>query len=264
MAGKAKQQTEETALAPVAGNTALAIPDWMKEDQEAVLLNVDFDQSEVKLPQLKICQSMSPERKRTDPNYIEGLQDGDLFNSATGQNYGQGPLRFVMLKFWVNFIKFEEGNTGNILCRGDANGGCELNNGGLCPNAEFKGKEKPTCTKFMNYLVYLLDTNEIVWFSAKSTGLKTMRQFNSSLRAVNGIADFAKVFTLSTAPDKNAAGQEYYIPAIPKRVSAFVTDQPLYLQLKDFTQKLRDKSVDTSAAEVADEGGAVSGDKVPF
>lgn len=263
-----KTKNEETALATVAPAGALAIPDFMKNDREAFDLDTDFDQSEIKLPQLKICQNGTPERKKTDPNHIEGLSEGDLFNAASGQNYGAGPLNFVVLKFWVNFIKFgtkEEGNEGQILCRGEAAGGCELNNGGMCPNAEFKGKSKPTCTKFFNYLLYLPDTKEIVWFSAKSTGLKIMKQFNSSLRAVSGVPDFAKLFTLATAHKVNTLNQDYYVPLIPKRASGIVTDQALYMDLKKFTIDLRDKSVDTSAAENGDEDDVVDGDaKVPF
>lgn len=248
-----KAQTEETALAPVVPAGALAeIPDWMRNDAEALALDANFEQNEIKLPQLKMCQSGTPERKRTDPNYIEGLLEGDLFNAASGHNYGRGPLMFVVLKFWVNFIKFEEGNTGVILCRAEADGGCELNNGGHCTNAEFKGKEKPTCTKFFNYLLYLPDTKEIVWFSAKSTALGVMRQFNTSLRSIKGIPDFAKVFTLATDSDKNTAGQEFTIPVIPKRPIALVTDETTYRQLKQMALDLADKIIDTSAVETED------------
>jgi hypothetical protein len=261
---------EETALTTVTPGGALEIPDWLKNDQEAQALNTQFDQSEIRLPQLKLCQSMTPQRKRTDPNYIEKLAEGDFFNDASGQIYGTGPLRFVIMKYWVNYIVFkpvEQG--GGIECRGIlGNDGVVRDEEGKPLRTTFGPKgEKPEVTKFMNYLFYLTNTNEIVWFSAKSTFLKVMKGFNSSLRGISGVADFAKLFTLSSASKPGAApGQEYFIPVIPRLPVGIITDQALYGKLKKYAIDLKDKTIDTSAAEVADEedGDTVDGEKVPF
>jgi len=257
---------EETALTTVTPGGALALPDWMKQDQEALALNTQFDQSEIRLPQLKLCQSMTPQRKRNDPNYIEGLAEGDFFNDASGYIYGTGPLRFTMLKYWVNYIVFKPiDQGGGIVCRGIVGSdGVVRDEEGLPLRTTFGPKgEKPEVTKFMNYLFYLPDTKEIVWFSAKSTFLKTMRGFNSSLRAMSGIADFAKVFTLSSIATKNAAGQEFYIPVIPRLPIGIITNQVLYGELKQTALDLRDKTIDTSAAETA-EDETDGAENVPF
>jgi hypothetical protein len=261
-----KEQKQDALM--TVGSLALApVESATKDSAEDLALNPEFDQSEIRLPQLKVCQSMTPQRKRSDPSYIEGLQEGDLFNDASGQNYGQGPLKFVMLKYWVNYIKFnplEQG--GGIACRGTlGRDGIVRDEAGNVLRTGFGPKgEKPEVQKLMNYLLYLPDTQEIVWFSAKSTSIKVMRQFHTALRGVSGIADFRKVFTLSTASTKNTAGQEFSVPVIPKRPIGIVpAEAPLTAHLKQLAHDLATKVVDTSAVESADEQ-AIDGDEVPF
>lgn len=261
-----KEETETQALTVAGGSLALVSLDQAGQDSEQDLaLNPEFDQSELRLPQMKICQSMTPQRKRTDPNYIKDLSEGDLFNDASGRNYGPGPIKFVMLKYWTNFILFnpiEQG--GGIKSRGTLGAdGLVRDEAGTILRTEFGPKgEKPEVTKFMNYLLYLPDHQEIVWFSAKSTATGVMKAFHSALRAVKGIADFRKVFTLSTAPTKNGAGQEYCIPVIPKAPLGIVpADSPLAEELRKFARDLADKVIDTSAAETDGEGTT---EHVPF
>ena len=261
-----KQEAETQALATV-GTVALAsVEEATKDSAEDLALNQQFEQADLRLPQMKVCQSMTPQRKRSDPNFIPNLAEGDLFNDASAAIYGQGPLRFVMLKFWTNFIKFkpvEQG--GGILSRGiRGEDGLVRDEAGKILNTEFgPNGEKPDVTKFMNYLFYLVDTQEIVWFSAKSTALSVMRQFHTSLRGVQGIADYRKVFTISTASAKNAAQQEYAVPVIPKKpVGIIPADSELAKALRKMTSDLADKNIDTSAAETTD--SEQSTEDVPF
>lgn len=273
MSPKAARHAEEPValVAPHAAETALTIPDWMKEDAEAQALNPDFDQSEIRLPQLKICQSMTPERKRTEPTFIENLTEGDLFNGASGRIY-KAPVKFVMLKFWTNVTRSNADKTG-LICRAPG-GACQCSQdlaAGRLPKGTVWGTngEKPPCTKWFNYLLYLIAEQETIWFSAKSTFIKRMMAFHASLRTIHGVPDFAKVFTLESTPTKNGAGQEFYVPMIPRMPVAIVANQALYKVLKDKTIAMADAVVDTSAAETSPDdepitGEAVGDDKVPF
>lgn len=250
---------------------ALAIPDFMKDDAEALALNTEFDGTEVKLPQLKLCQALTPERQESDPNFIESLREGHFFNNANGVNYGKGPLKFTMLKFWPNYIQqkpLAEG--GGMICRAPGSD-CACSQdlaAGRVPRGTVWGAkgEKPKCTRFLNYLLYLIDTNEIVWYSAKITAAPVMLAFNTSVRGMSGVPDFAKVFTLSSADDKNALGQVYKIPAIPRLPVAIVQDAGLYMKLKQLTIDLKDKTVDISedTDQHEPDGEVRKQDKVPF
>jgi hypothetical protein len=260
------ENDKDTQALATIGNLALAPVDGAARDSDADLaLNPEFEQNELRLPQLKVCQDGTPQRKRNDPNYIKDLAEGDLFNDASSRIYGTGPLKFVMLKYWTNFIKFRPlDQGGGIICRGfrGADGVVRDEDGNVL-NTEFGANgEKPEVTKFMNYLFYLPDTQEIVWFSAKSTFLKPMRAFHTALRGVAGIADYRKVFTLSTTQTKGG-GKDYYIPVLPKRpIGLIPAESELAAHLKRLTSDLATKTVDTSAAETTEDDN--DGEDVPF
>ena len=57
---------------------------------------IDYDTSELQIPFLRIVQAMSPQLKKTDPKYIEGASQGDMFNTVTGQ-YWDGEEGIVVI-----------------------------------------------------------------------------------------------------------------------------------------------------------------------
>jgi hypothetical protein len=263
-------ETERIMVAPAAG--ALTIPDFMKSDKEALATNADFDRTQIQLPQLKICQSLTPERKPTKPEFIEGLVEGQLFNKATTRIYPKGPVKFVMLKFWTNITRSNADKTamvcrapgGNCACSEDLKAGKTAKGTTWGPNGE-----KPPCTLWFNYLFYLIDTEEVVWFSAKTTALKKMKNFHQALRNIAGIPDFAKVFTL-TSVLKTEGQNEWFVPEIPKMPIGIITNQALYEDLKSKVIDFAEKEIDTSEAEHSDveEGevatGPASSSEKPF
>lgn len=228
----------------------LLIPAYAPTD--AAQVNESFEPGELKLPMLRICQAGTPQRKRGEPNFIEGLNEGDFFNDLTGQNYGVGPLNVVKLKFWTNFIRFTPMELGGgIICRDREHGGaCPF----PCPVAgDWKEGHKPECTTFYNYLFYLPATDETVWFSAKSTHLKPMRLYNSYLRLPKlvAIGDYAKVAQLTSRLTHNTLNQSYYVPQ-PSQVIGFVPEERLRA-IKELALSFRDTAVDTTRAETSDE-----------
>ena len=46
---------------------------------------IDYDTSELQIPFLRLVQAMSPQLKKTDPKFISGCSQGDMFNTVTGQ-----------------------------------------------------------------------------------------------------------------------------------------------------------------------------------
>ena len=46
---------------------------------------LDYDTSELQIPFVRIIQAMSPQVKKSDPAYIAGASQGDVFNTVTGQ-----------------------------------------------------------------------------------------------------------------------------------------------------------------------------------
>ena len=76
------------------------VPDWMNDagrGQEGVGME------DLSIPRIEIVQSLSPERKKNDPQYIDGAEEGLLFNTVTRSLYGE-QLTFVPVYFRKEFV----------------------------------------------------------------------------------------------------------------------------------------------------------------
>jgi hypothetical protein len=253
-------------------NGLVELPEYMRGDES---LQLDIQPGDLKPPRLSICQSMTPQRKRTEPSYIPGLEEGDLFNVSTGEKYGAGPLRFVILHHFTTNFYFEGGK---VVCRAEGGVGCELNHGGACSHSGWRRGEKgeslkPLCTKFLNFVIFLPDlpgppSGKLAILPFKSSGMKSGEQLLALSRAGAGQPVFTKMMALATAHTKGDQG-DYFIPVV-KRIANYIPDETLYKQLKALFLELhagtRKVTVDESeqAGEVL-EGEAVRGDDaVPF
>jgi hypothetical protein len=92
---KTAKTAKSTALSPVTTSTDLTHPggiplhdSWANMPRETMARDY---------PRLMLCQNMSKCRQKNDPNYIEGIQEGDYYNNKTDQIYGRGPLTFSIL-----------------------------------------------------------------------------------------------------------------------------------------------------------------------
>jgi hypothetical protein len=154
----------------------------------------NMDSSDLAKPRLAICQSMSPQRKKSDPKFIAGLDEGMFFNTVTNEIYGTEvtvvPLMFF--KSRVFFNPLDEG--GGMRCQspdsqigvGDPGGECAV-----CPHSRFgEHGEAPECTNFFNYAALVvpkakgarIGPESLAIVSLKSTGLKVARDWNSKMR----------------------------------------------------------------------------------
>ena len=71
------------------------VPDHLREVKGHEGME-NVNKNDLILPRLAICQGNNPQRKKANPLYIEGLEDGDLFNTVTNEVYGN-KLQFIPL-----------------------------------------------------------------------------------------------------------------------------------------------------------------------
>jgi hypothetical protein len=65
------------------------------------------DRDDMIVPFLKLAQSLSEEVKKSKPNYIEGLEEGDFFNSATNEVWkGEAGVRFIPVLYTKQYLEF--------------------------------------------------------------------------------------------------------------------------------------------------------------
>lgn len=193
-------------------STMAEVPEYLRrqpgQGQAAGLENMD--RQDVTLPRLGLCQSMSPQRIKSDPKFIAGLEEGNFFNTITQENYGN-KVRIIPLLFYktrLRFRSFDDG--GGLLCQspdsligiGDPGGNCLR-----CPFQMFKDNAPPECTLLFNYASLVVgkdgtvNPGSLVVDSFKSSGLSTARDWNSLIR-LRQVDMFAGIYEIESADKK--------------------------------------------------------------
>lgn len=109
----AKKQTEEKALVQNnAGAMALVStdrPDWL--DPDSFRGSEEVTAKDIILPRIDVLQALSPQIKKSDSAYIEGAEQGCIFNTVSQELYGDSIL-FVPVKFTREFIVWQDRKAG--------------------------------------------------------------------------------------------------------------------------------------------------------
>lgn len=189
------------------------IPDYIKRGQRGTEV---MEQTDIILPRLAIAQANSPQRKKLDPLYVPGLEEGVLFNTLTGEQYGTKVTVLPLFLFKNRFYFGPYGSGEGIICQ-SANA---VNGGRLhptdcvtCPHAAFKNDEedqRPDCTMIYNYVSLLPKGSTTPWasISLKSTDTKEAKQYNAKIR-MSGLDMFARTLEVSTI-GKTQKGNSFY------------------------------------------------------
>lgn len=176
----------------------------------------EADQRDLTLPRIAICQSTTPQRKKNAPNYIAGLDEGNLFNTLTGEIYGEEVtlVPIFMFKSQIKFFPIDDG--GGIDCQslnGKDGGRLHPSDCETCPHNQWqKDGDPPECLKFYNYVSLIRPKNGLAVLSLKSKGVKVAKQWNSLIKLRNADT-FAGLYNVSIVSD-TGAGQEFYNIAV--------------------------------------------------
>lgn len=251
-----------TAMTPRA-SAALAKPSFIKEGDLRGTENITS--ADIRPPALKIAQSTSNETKRSEADkYIEGLREGDFFNTITKEIYGEGPLKLVIVnQLGHRHIEFKPINEG---------GGVEdFNVPDGDPRTEFtevikdgkKVRVRPRATKFYDYLVLVItgegetERRELMTVSLKSTQLKKATTLNTLLKG-SKLPSFAHLFTVTPVPERGNGNSWYGWKFAP---AGYVTEEIYNEAGKVYDSMVGKKiEVETEVEQVQDE----KDDDIPF
>ncbi len=170
----------EEALVPQ--NTAMELPERLKGKTGAAGRE-GITSEDIQMPRLAIAQGLSPQIQEGDPLFIEGLKFGQLFNSLTGYNYGEGPIEFSIIKKskrGVEFVPRAEG--GGVKDRDVALDDPRMD---WTKGPDGKKDVKPIATLFHEYLVVLSKSRELIGISMKSTNIKVAKVLNGLIQVRN-------------------------------------------------------------------------------
>lgn len=229
---KPKKQNEVAT----AEETEVAIPSYMADDRSDTPEGVeDITKDDWVIPRIQIVQGLSPEKNKLESKFIQGIEEGELFNTITRENMGT-KIRLIPVYKGRSRAKFnpkEKG--GGIGCRsqdGHTGGAIaeELYNNAeisqptceLCPHAQWgTGKEGrgQACTEFINVLSVLNKPNtkptisDLVSVSFKSSGIKPARDWLTLIKTEalsTKYPIYAQVWNLETIPDQNKDGERFF------------------------------------------------------
>jgi len=193
----------------VRGPAALERPSFIKANDTRGTENILT--ADIRPPALKLAQAMSPEVKRAEPDYIEGLREGELFNSLTQEVYGENAVNLIIVnQLGHRNMEFDPIDRKIVLDGVVPDGD---------PRTEFTFKEengqkvriKPRATKFYDYLILLLLPDrepQLMTLSLKSTQLKKATQLNTLLK-LSKLASFAHRFKATPVPERRGNNSWY-------------------------------------------------------
>jgi hypothetical protein len=106
-----KKETSTAVVAPIAG-VQEQMPEWLHKGNAG---SEDVGVKDMVLPRVDVLQALSPQIKKSDPNYIEGAEQGQIFNTVTGEMYGSS-VTFVPVLFRKEYVVWKLRKAGGGFC----------------------------------------------------------------------------------------------------------------------------------------------------
>lgn len=173
--------------------------------------NEGVTHEDLTIPRISIIQDLSPQHKKTKPEYIEGAEAGMAFNTVTSELYGDAIL-FVPVLFRKEYVIWKDLDAG-----GGFRGAFPSVNDAEEALAALDDADDCEIVPTNQHFVLVLDPKstaekpimtEAVISMSKSQN-KVSKQLNSMIHTA-GHDRFAHLCKLKVVVDQNAAGQEYY------------------------------------------------------
>jgi hypothetical protein len=224
MAGKKVAKKTNSAV-----TTSEARPDWMDNTGRGSE-EVGFD--DLTIPRLDVIQDLSPQHKKTKPEYIEGAEPGILFNTVTGTLYGSS-VHFIPVYFRKEWVIWKDINSGGGFRGAHAtqqeavNALSELDDADQC-DIQDTGQH-------FGLIVKSDGSVEDICISMSKSKMKASRQLNSMVK-IRGGDRFGSMYEFKAIEAQNAAGQDYWNLGVKPlgyvSEALFAAGEALYEQVK--------------------------------
>ena len=197
---------EKTAKTSVILNDNKLPAHLMRKEGAPIRGVENVTQDDLIIPRLEVVQALSPCRKKQDPAYIEGIEEGMLYNSITREVYGSKVL-IVPVSFKKEFLLWKDrkqggGFKGVFDSREDAE---KFLAGAEDANAiEIVDTAQHFCL-----LIRADGTTEEIALSLAKSKMKMSRTLNSLIR-ISGLDSFAKNYVVSAVLATNANNEDYW------------------------------------------------------
>lgn len=181
-------------------------PEWLKQGAARGAENVGTD--DMIIPRIEVIQALSPARNKKDAAYIEGAEEGMLFNNVTRALYGES-VTVVPVYYTKQFLIWKDrklGGGGSNGFRG-AFASRELAESEIARLGEDGLEVSDTAQHFV--LVRNGDEWQEAVISMAKSKMKVSKRWNSLIRLTN-TDSFSRAYKLSSVTETNARNESYY------------------------------------------------------
>lgn len=249
----AEKPAPKTELKIIEGGALAERPSFMKDGPKRGSENVTH--ADMVIPRLEIVQSLSPARKKDHADYIDGAEEGMLFNSVTRELYGTDVqvVPCFYLKEWLIWKDRKKG--------GGFRGAYPSEDAAKAAIRDLKDQDgKPespddfTAMDTAQHFCLLILPNgkaQQIVLSMSRSKMKVSRKWNS-LMTLSEDDSFAKKYTVEVVSEVNKNNQDYYSYKISP--GPYVTEQ-VYMAGEALYNLLKagGASADRSGMDVEDE-----------
>lgn len=179
-------------------------PSYLPADSTRGQENVGLD--DLTIPRLSIVQDLSPQRKASKPEYIEGADSGMLFNNVSSELYGTSVM-FVPVYFRKEWTIWKKQDAG-----GGFEGAFDTEEEAIASFQDRELDDDYEIVDMAQHFGLLLhgDRNpEEIVISMSKSKMKVNRQLNTLVKMAGGDR-FSRVYEIKAVPDQNKEGQDYY------------------------------------------------------
>jgi len=183
------------------------LPEWLR-DKAVVRGAENVTTDDMIIPRIELVQALSPARKKTDAAYIEGAEEGMLYNNVTRELYGEG-VTVVPVYYTKQFLVWKDRKSGG----GGSNGfrgafaSEALARDAITQLAEEGLEVSDTAQHFV--LVKCGDAWQEAVISMAKSKMKVSKRWNSLIRMTN-TDSFSRAYKLSAVTETNARNESYF------------------------------------------------------
>ena len=229
---------------------------------------VDYETSELQIPFIRVIQALSPQIKKSDAAFIKGAEQGDLFNTVTGEVWkGEEGINVIPCYQETKHLEFTPRDQGGgfvgELPAGDPNILKTTRQG--AKETLPSGNELVKSDQHYCMVLNKDGSAQPAIVDMKSTQLKICRRWKTQIAMQkipdkNGVmrtpALFATIWNLKTVEESNDMGTWYNYTV--EKVD-LVKDKNLFIDAKNFRS-----SVESGAAKAVPEEVVTESDEAPF
>lgn len=262
---KPQEPKPKTELKVISGGPiSESRPDFLKKGTGRGTENVTHQ--DLVIPRLELVQSLSPARNKNHADYIEGAEEGMLYNSVTRELYGD-EVSVVPVLYLKEYLVWKDrkkggGFRGSYVNKSEAESAIKTfkdKDGKPEPADDFAAMD--TAQHFCLLITPQGKVQQIVLSMSRSK-MKVSRKWNS-LIALSDDDSFAKAYKVSSVGEQNQQKQDYYnfkvTPAGYVNEAIFTAAEKLYEMIKKGGVR-----ADTSGLDAEEEGHTAPVDSKDF